>query len=95
MTLPEYVGLLRPTYNHFKLPFISPPYFIVWVLVHILGLYPGPQLLKASWGPPPQFDCSKARLELGLDFISMRQSANDMAERLLELGIVKSPRVGP
>ena len=38
----------------------------------------------------PHFDSSKAREELGLDFIDVRQSAQDMAASLLELGVVKA-----
>ena len=42
----------------------------------------------------PHFDNSKARKELGLDFMNVRQSAQDMAASLLELGVVKAlPRV--
>ena len=37
----------------------------------------------------PQFDCSKAKLELGLTFMDVRQTAQDMAAALLELGLVK------
>ena len=38
----------------------------------------------------PRFDNSKARRELGLDFIDIRQSAQDMAASLLELKVVKA-----
>ena len=37
----------------------------------------------------PRFDASKARKELGLDFINIRQTAQDMAATFLELGIIK------
>ena len=37
----------------------------------------------------PKFDNSKARNELGLDFINIRQTAQDMAASLLDLGVVK------
>ena len=37
----------------------------------------------------PKFDTSKAHKELGLDFIRIRQTAQDMAASLLGLGIVK------
>ena len=38
----------------------------------------------------PRFDNRKARKELGLDFMDIRQSAQDMAASLLELGLVKA-----
>jgi hypothetical protein len=37
----------------------------------------------------PQFDNSKAKKELGLNFMDVRRTAQDMAASLLELGIVK------
>ena len=37
----------------------------------------------------PQFDCSKAKRELGLTFMDVRQTAQDMAAALLELRLVK------
>ena len=37
----------------------------------------------------PQFDTTKARTELGLEFIDIRQTAQDMAASLIELGIIK------
>ena len=37
----------------------------------------------------PQFDCSKARRELGLTFMDVRRTAQDMAAALLELGLVR------
>ena len=37
----------------------------------------------------PKFDNSKAREELGLEFMSVRRSVQDMAASLLELGVVK------
>ena len=37
----------------------------------------------------PRFDTSKVRKELGLDFINIRQTAQDMAASFLELGIIK------
>ena len=38
----------------------------------------------------PQFDCSRARRELGLTFMDMRRTAQDMAAALLELGLVRT-----
>ena len=37
----------------------------------------------------PLFDNSKAREELGLDFTDIKQTAQDMAASLLELGVLK------
>lgn len=41
-----------------------------------------------SAGKMPIFDCSKVKKELGLDFLPMRKSAQDMAAALIQLGIV-------
>lgn len=37
----------------------------------------------------PQFDTTKVRTELDLDFFDVRKTAQDMAASLLELGILK------
>ncbi len=37
----------------------------------------------------PQFDTTKARTELGLEYIDVRQTAQDMAASLIELGVIK------
>lgn len=38
----------------------------------------------------PQFDNSRARKDLGLDFIDIGRSVQDMAASLLELQVVKA-----
>jgi hypothetical protein len=39
-------------------------------------------------GKLPLFDCSKVKKELGLDFIDIRKTAQDMAQSLIDMGIL-------
>ena len=46
-------------------------------------------ILQVLAAQVPQFDCSKARRELGLTFMDVRRTAQDMAAALLELELVR------
>ena len=66
------------------------------VLMPVLGLLVAVGTADLLWGKAqgvhmqlPRFDASKARKELGLDFINIRQTAQDMAASLLELRVIK------
>jgi hypothetical protein len=47
--------------------------------------------LSADALPVPRYDCSKAQRELGLSFIPPERSMVDMAEALVDLGVVGPP----
>ena len=66
------------------------------VLRPVMGLPVATGTADWPWGKAqcvhmqlPRFDASKARKELGLDFIDIRQTAQEMAASLLELGVIK------
>lgn len=49
-------------------------------------------LLKAIWGKPPHFDNSKSIKDLGMTYIDIETSQNDMVEAMIKLGILKDRR---
>jgi hypothetical protein len=50
-----------------------------------------PLTSKCAWlaAQLPQFDTRKVREELGLEYMDVRDTAQDMAASLIELGIIK------
>lgn len=45
-------------------------------------------LLARIYRNPPRFNTTKARTVLGLDYIDVAKTANDMAESIVNLGFV-------
>ncbi|GMH42956.1 hypothetical protein BSKO_10878 [Bryopsis sp. KO-2023] len=91
LTFGRYVGLLRKRWSDFKLPWLSIPYFILWIFSFFMkGL--DMNLMGAIYGKVPHFDNSKSKKELGLTYIDTETSQNDMVEAMIALGIVKDLR---
>ena len=83
----QFANLARKVQPAAKLPFMELGWWFWWVLNRLLGK-PPLDILRATWGPAPKFDSSKAREELGMAFIGASESVEDMAGRLEELGVV-------
>lgn len=86
MFMLEMVQLLRPKFNAYWLPFLTAPYWLVWLLSFSIPV--DFDLFNAVWNRPIKFDSGKAERELGLKFTPMKTTANDMAASLIGLKIV-------
>ncbi|CAL8464641.1 g4176 [Coccomyxa elongata] len=90
MTLPQYIDRLKPEYGMYKLPFVPLPFWVIWIAITLMGSKVfDKELLRCTVGKVPHFDTSKVKTDLGLDFMDVRKTAQDMAASLLELGVVK------
>jgi len=96
MFMLDYARLLKPEYSDRKLPFLTCPMWLVWFAVKVLGSkMVDYELISASAHRLPKLDTSKAAKDLGLvDYIPVKKTAIDMADKLCELGIVRGGRAG-
>lgn len=70
-----------------KLPLFQAPKFLVWLIAPIFGITR--DFVKKNVGYPIEFDNSRAKKELGLEFMSVKQSVQDHAKQILDDGLIK------
>jgi nucleoside-diphosphate-sugar epimerase len=80
--------LLRKRYgNKYPFPFLPAPKFMIWLIAPMVGLTR--KFVSLNVGHPAQFDASKSRRELGLNYRSVEDTVCDHFEQMLDDGIVK------
>jgi len=70
-----------------RLPLWQAPKFIVWILAPIFGITR--KFVKQNVGYPIEFDNSRAKNELGLNFMNIKQSVQDHAQQIIDDGWLK------
>ena len=79
--------MMRESQPEAKLPITEMGWWWWWLLNKVIGK-PELDLIRATWGPPPHFDTSKAQKELGMTFLGAQKCGEDMAKSLKGFGIV-------
>lgn len=71
----------------FKLPIITAPYPVVWLIAPLLGI-PRP-FVRSVWNKIPKVNSSKAQKDLGISFIGVKETILDMVEGMAAQGLIK------
>ena len=69
-----------------KLPLWQAPKFLIWLIAPIFGITR--DFVKRNVGYPIEFDNSRARNELSLEFMPVEQSVKDHAQQVLDDGLI-------
>eukprot|EP00884_Botryococcus_braunii_P021954 jgi/Botrbrau1/8442/Bobra.0237s0061.1 len=94
-TLDQYAKLLLPEYKHLPIPTRKMPRWLLWLAIKLIGpddLGMDHNILKCTYKKVPNFDCSRAKKELGLTFLPVRQTAADMVDAILRYKIMDNPK---
>lgn len=75
----------------YSLPWFPVPFFVIWLLSKFMSTF-DIKLLNAIWGKPPYFSNAKSKRDLGMTYIDIETSQNDMIEAMIEFGILKDRR---
>ncbi len=70
-----------------KLPLMQAPKFLVWLIAPIFGITR--EFVKRNVGYPIEFDNSRAKRELGLEFRPIKASVQDHAKQIIDDGLLK------
>eukprot|EP00884_Botryococcus_braunii_P023174 jgi/Botrbrau1/9540/Bobra.0089s0002.1 len=95
MDLSQYVKLLRPEYSGFPLPRLCWPRCCTNLALRALGedeVGFSADVVRALQGRVPFYDSTRSITELGLKHFPVRRTAQDMADALISLGMVKDRR---
>lgn len=69
-----------------KLPLWQAPKFLIWLIAPIFGITR--DFVKRNVGYPIEFDNSRAKQELGIEFRTVEQSAVDHAQQVIDDGLI-------
>lgn len=79
----------NPLYEKYPLPQSAMPKWLVWLIAPYIGMYR--QQIANGVGHVSTVDNTKSKTELGMEYMSMEETLQNMFAQMIAAGVIQEP----